>query len=842
MNCSKNTILLMAIGALIVIGFNLFPQYSYGAIFNDVSSTIFVSRVYNFLLERDADLGGLAFWKGLIDNRTSSRKDVILGIYRSEEYKVKHRISELSDGDFVILLYKNLLGRDASSIDLNYWLGQLRIGKTRNQVAQNFIYSPEFEIRFSNYLNPGVPQPPVVVPPAVSGKQSPKGTLDSADCKVFTGWTCDPDAYAQPLNVDFYFNGPGGAGGQFLGSVLADREREVAVGNECGGSRRHGFSYSAPDSLQDGQPHKIYAHAINIGSSGGNPVLNGSPKTIQCSGGNNVGGGSSKYSIGAWYFTAWNPLNSAHIPWAKITYGREDVWAGTRDYAEGKDKFNLNLGPNYYSDRKPLIGYYDMSQQEVVDSHIQKAVQYGLDYFNIYWYWSSVKAKESGVSAPMKQLIASLQKNKIKFGLAPIAENVPLDQWKNKLVPFLVNNYISDPSYLRTQDGRPIIFEFQSGLNIVDKKEGLDYLRAAIKNHPLIGVNPLILGLAHEKNTVSTLSDSKKKFGYDGFFCFSYPALGGSIGASQYSSLISSWSSYINPMKSFLNIPCANSGFDRRPWFGVGGLRGEGAPSSPNQDFYYVGITADLFKQHLLNMKAYLDDPKSNDLSMLTVYAWNEWGEGGFIEPDVINKNKKLETIKEVFGLVGKPQARMSEFVSQNVTDFIEAGKAFTVSVKMKNIGTLPWKKSSNFSLGSVNPTDSSVWGISRIPLPVEEVRPGDIVNFVFDVTAPMSAGKYNMQWKMLEEGVERFGDLTTNMEINVGVGENCDITWSGKRFTGLHDKVGLNTGDARFLCFNSRFYECGWELNDASFASKVTNNQKVGSWICNLSAGVWKL
>ena len=69
---------------------------------------------------------------------------------------------------------------------------------------------------------------------------------------------------------------------------------------------------------------------------------------------------------------------------------------------------------------------------------------------------------------------------------------------------------------------------------------------------------------------------------------------------------------------------------------------------------------------------------------------------------------------------------------------------------------------------------------------------------------------------------------------------QNCEITKWGTRFTGTHDRVGLSTGDSRFLCFSARFYECGWEVKDESFALEVLNGQQVGSWACELATGRW--
>jgi len=112
---------------------------------------------------------------------------------------------------------------------------------------------------------------------------NPKGNHDAASCSVTTGWTCDPDNYAQAIDVHFYKDGPAGAGGTFMGAVNANLAREAAVGALCGGNSNHGFSYNIPASIYDGVAHTIYAYAINIGGGTANPLLTSSPKTVTCS-------------------------------------------------------------------------------------------------------------------------------------------------------------------------------------------------------------------------------------------------------------------------------------------------------------------------------------------------------------------------------------------------------------------------------------------------------------------------------------------------------------------------------------------------------------------------------
>ena len=106
-------------------------------------------------------------------------------------------------------------------------------------------------------------------------------------------------------------------------------------------------------------------------------------------------------------------------------------------------------------------------------------------------------------------------------------------------------------------------------------------------------------------------------------------------------------------------------------------------------------------------------------------------------------------------------------FVSQSVPTAMNAGQPYTVSVTMYNAGTTTWTAASAHRLGSQNPQDNGTWGTGRVNLPAS-VAPGQSATFTFTVTAPATAGPYNFQWRMLQDGVEWFGAASTNVVINV--------------------------------------------------------------------------
>lgn len=106
-------------------------------------------------------------------------------------------------------------------------------------------------------------------------------------------------------------------------------------------------------------------------------------------------------------------------------------------------------------------------------------------------------------------------------------------------------------------------------------------------------------------------------------------------------------------------------------------------------------------------------------------------------------------------------------FVSQSVPAEMTAGQKYAVAVTMTNTGGTTWSTSGNFKLGSQNPQDNTTWGLSRVDVGTS-VATEQSRTFSFQVTAPATAGSYNFQWRMVQEGVAWFGDASPNVVVTV--------------------------------------------------------------------------
>ncbi|MBA2674408.1 hypothetical protein, partial [Ramlibacter sp.] len=106
-------------------------------------------------------------------------------------------------------------------------------------------------------------------------------------------------------------------------------------------------------------------------------------------------------------------------------------------------------------------------------------------------------------------------------------------------------------------------------------------------------------------------------------------------------------------------------------------------------------------------------------------------------------------------------------FVSQSVPATMVSGQKYNVSITLFNNGTNTWSPTS-FQLGSQSPANNQTWGLSRVPVLTYVARGKDNYTFAFEVTAPLTAGTYNFQWKMIQGTSGWFGAPTTNVAVAV--------------------------------------------------------------------------
>lgn len=105
---------------------------------NDIDS--FVERFYVYALGRNSDPAGKAYWSGRLMEDGFSGTELARGFLYSQEFVNKN----LSNEDYVTVLYATFLGRTPDAVGFDYWVSRLENGASRDDVFLGFAYSPEF--------------------------------------------------------------------------------------------------------------------------------------------------------------------------------------------------------------------------------------------------------------------------------------------------------------------------------------------------------------------------------------------------------------------------------------------------------------------------------------------------------------------------------------------------------------------------------------------------------------------------------------------------------------------------------------------------------------------------
>ena len=107
----------------------------------NLNLTRFVTRIYDKALARSWDESGLNYWCGQIQSGAMTPTQVAENFIYAKEFTDKH----LSNTEYVKVLYRTFMGREADNAGLNYWVGRLNKGESRKTVLKSFAGCPEFK-------------------------------------------------------------------------------------------------------------------------------------------------------------------------------------------------------------------------------------------------------------------------------------------------------------------------------------------------------------------------------------------------------------------------------------------------------------------------------------------------------------------------------------------------------------------------------------------------------------------------------------------------------------------------------------------------------------------------
>ncbi|MBK8983327.1 MAG: hypothetical protein IPM38_13640 [Ignavibacteria bacterium] len=123
----------------------------------------------------------------------------------------------------------------------------------------------------------------------------------------------------------------------------------------------------------------------------------------------------------------------------------------------------------------------------------------------------------------------------------------------------------------------------------------------------------------------------------------------------------------------------------------------------------------------------------------------------------------------EAVPVVYSVEGNESRFISVSIPENMNAGEKYKVSVSIENTGMYPWNSSEGYTLAPVQQSAAKVyadWNSTPVALS-STIESGQTSSIEFYVTAPPSAGFYEMQW-MMKKGDSYFGQASDKVTVNV--------------------------------------------------------------------------
>jgi hypothetical protein len=319
----------------------------------------------------------------------------------------------------------------------------------------------------------------------------------------------------------------------------------------------------------------------------------------------------SEYDVGAFYFPGWHSMSR---------------WQPILDFPL----------------RKPVLGWYDESDPECADWQIKWAVEHGITFYMVDWYWCQGNRHlehwlhDAYMNARFRE--------HLKWAIMWANHNPPnthsLEDWR-AVTQYWIDHYLGMEEYYRI-DGRPAVFIWAPA-NVLRDVGGSD---EAAKLYALsqkmardVGL-PGIYFVAMSSHESEPACRQLKAEGYEAFTSYHGFQLAAQRAGTRrfpFADVVETspevWEQADGRASGLLYIPIADTGWSSEPWHG-----------SKSRVIY--DRTPELFGKLCRAAREYAE---TTDKKIIAVGPVNEWGEGSYIEPYAEYGFEDLDQLRAAF-------------------------------------------------------------------------------------------------------------------------------------------------------------------------------------------------
>jgi hypothetical protein len=344
--------------------------------------------------------------------------------------------------------------------------------------------------------------------------------------------------------------------------------------------------------------------------------------------------------VGVNYFAGW---------WSELP----NKWHGHGWTAQEPDWRPL------HPERVPTSGEYNV--QATMDREIAVAASHGVNFFSILWYYpqpgSGKEVEAERLNRGLQTYLASTNAGRMRFMVeycnAEAFSATNDAQWSEAIRAWLPA--LRHPSALRV-DGRLVFkvhdayrFVMGNGADAVRCRRQLDTLRGAVRE---AGLGEMVIGCGvMSRTTLAPDAVVAKVFDFTATY-MSIPAVEVREAEHPYEALAAEarTARTLHARDPIPWVPYLAAGWNPRPWTHPG--------ADPNHRRFFAFPTRAEWTAELAAVReelakgARLGIPRRDGTlcPAFTIYAWNEFGEGGIVAPTRGSGAMMLEALRDVFG------------------------------------------------------------------------------------------------------------------------------------------------------------------------------------------------
>ena len=360
----------------------------------------------------------------------------------------------------------------------------------------------------------------------------------------------------------------------------------------------------------------------------------------------------SKSAANAPYYVAAYVWPSCH----NDPRGREILWPeGEGEWEVIKKGTPRFVG--HYQPKQPLWGYEMDDDPKVMERWIDLATAHGVNTFAFDWYWFDEGPFLEG--SLNDGFLKAANNRKMNFYLMWANHDVKRNYWNvhrcpddesilwkgatdernfKIIVERVIRQYFGQPNYLKI-NGCPVFsiynlknLEATFGGSREKTREGLEYFRSEVRK---AGFPDLHLQFIYGGPSNPEIQELLEYYGVDSVTSYNWGGPHredyldwGATGMKR----LQTWSD--SPVPFF---PNASIGWDNTPRF----------PKVGREDVIHINNTPESFATYLQKCKEYVDSHPAQP-KVITIFAWNEWVESGYLLPDHKFGFSYLKAVKSV--------------------------------------------------------------------------------------------------------------------------------------------------------------------------------------------------